>query len=130
MKTHTEKLTFDETIKLESGSTLSGFELMIETYGELNQSKDNAVLVCHAFSGNHHAAGTKTEGGKPGWWDQIIGMTRPLIHLNILLYLLIIWVGVMDRLVLFRFPQKPIKCMEHLFLKFQSRTGLMHKKLY
>ncbi len=50
MKTHTEKLTFDETIKLESGSTLSGFELMIETYGELNQSKDNAVLVCHAFS--------------------------------------------------------------------------------
>ena len=38
-----------------------GFELMIETYGELNQSKDNAVLVCHAFSGNHHAAGIKTE---------------------------------------------------------------------
>ena len=73
MKTHTEKLFFDQPIKLESGATLSSFELMIETYGELNQSKDNAVLVCHAFSGNHHAAGIKTEEGKPGWWDQIIG---------------------------------------------------------
>ena len=73
MKVHTEKLTFDEPIKLESGSILSRFELMVETYGELNQSKDNAVLVCHAFSGNHHAAGIKTEEDKPGWWDQIIG---------------------------------------------------------
>ena len=61
-----------------------GFELMVETYGELNQNKDNAVLVCHAFSGNHHAAGIKTEEDKPGWWDQIIGDGKPLIHLNIL----------------------------------------------
>ena len=63
MKVRSEKLIFDEPIKLESGSTLSSFELMIETYGELNQSKDNAVLVCHAVSGNHHAAGIKTEEG-------------------------------------------------------------------
>ena len=73
MNVHSEKIVFDLPIQLESGATLSSFELMIETYGELNQNKDNAVLVCHAFSGSHHAAGIKTEGEKPGWWDQIIG---------------------------------------------------------
>ena len=78
MKTHSEKLIFDKSIKLESGTVLSSFELMIETYGELNHNKDNAVLVCHAFSGNHHAAGIKTEEGKPGWWDQIIGDNKTI----------------------------------------------------
>ena len=66
-------LKFDETIKLASGKSLSGFELMTETYGELNSDKSNAVLVCHAFSGNHHAAGIKDGENKPGWWDEIIG---------------------------------------------------------
>ena len=46
---------------------------MTETYGELNSDKSNAVLVCHAFSGNHHAAGIKDGEKKPGWWDEIIG---------------------------------------------------------
>ena len=78
MKTYSEKLTFDKSIKLESGTVLSSFDLMIETYGELNHNKDNAVLVCHAFSGNHHAAGIKTEEGKPGWWDQIIGDNKTI----------------------------------------------------
>jgi len=73
MKICTEQVTFELPLALESGVTLPSFELMIETYGELNSLKDNAVLVCHAFSGDHHAAGTKDEGGKAGWWDQMIG---------------------------------------------------------
>ena len=68
-----EILKFDEAIKLASGKYLSGFELMTETYGELNSDKTNAVLVCHAFSGNHNAAGIKDGEKKPGWWDEIIG---------------------------------------------------------
>ena len=73
MKIVSEKISFKDSLALQSGDVLSGFELMTETYGELNSDKTNAVLVCHAFSGNHHAAGIKDGGKKPGWWDEIIG---------------------------------------------------------
>ena len=47
---------------------------MIETYGELNQDRSNAILICHALSGDHHAAGFHSESdAKPGWWDHCIG---------------------------------------------------------
>jgi homoserine O-acetyltransferase/O-succinyltransferase len=78
MKTLTKKLTFDTPLHLKCGGLLKSFDLMIETYGELNQKKDNAVLVCHAFSGNHHAAGVTETGEKPGWWDQIIGEDKTI----------------------------------------------------
>lgn len=65
---------FDEGLALRSGKTLSGFDLMIETYGELNQDRSNAILICHALSGDHHAAGFHSESdAKPGWWDHCIG---------------------------------------------------------
>ena len=65
---------FDEDLALRSGKTLSGFDLMIETYGELNQDRSNAILICHALSGDHHAAGFHSESdAKPGWWDHCIG---------------------------------------------------------
>ena len=73
MKTVSKKISFRDSLTLESGQVLSGFELMTETYGELNSDKTNAVLVCHAFSGNHHAAGICDGETKPGWWDEIIG---------------------------------------------------------
>ncbi|MEC8357249.1 MAG: homoserine O-acetyltransferase [Pseudomonadota bacterium] len=65
---------FDEDLALRSGKTLTGFDLMIETYGELNQDRSNAILICHALSGDHHAAGFHSESDpKPGWWDHCIG---------------------------------------------------------
>jgi len=73
MKVRSEKITFDETLSLQCGKSLPGFELMVETYGELNAQKNNAILVCHAFSGSHHAAGLDEGSGKTGWWDQMIG---------------------------------------------------------
>ena len=73
MKITSEKISFKDSLILQSGHVLSGFDLMTETYGELNSDKSNAVLVCHAFSGNHHAAGIKAGENKPGWWDEIIG---------------------------------------------------------
>ena len=73
MKTVSEKISFKDPLTLQSGDVLPGFELMTETYGELNSDKSNAVLVCHAFSGNHHAAGIKNGENKSGWWDEIIG---------------------------------------------------------
>jgi homoserine O-acetyltransferase/O-succinyltransferase len=57
-----------------SGQTLHGFTLRYETYGTLNATRDNAVLVCHALSGDHHCAGWHAAtDAKPGWWNNLIG---------------------------------------------------------
>lgn len=65
---------FDKALKLACGRTLDAFEMVYECYGELNAARSNAILVCHALSGNHHAAGFhSTEDRKPGWWDAFIG---------------------------------------------------------
>lgn len=65
---------FDTPLTLANGRLLSQYDLMVETYGSLNKAKSNAVLVCHALSGHHHAAGYHTsEDRKPGWWDHYIG---------------------------------------------------------
>ncbi|MBL35604.1 MULTISPECIES: homoserine O-succinyltransferase MetX [unclassified Thalassolituus] len=72
-------LHFDEPLTLRSGRVLPQFDLMIETYGELNADKSNAVLICHALSGDHHAAGYHSmEDTKPGWWDSAIGPGKPI----------------------------------------------------
>ena len=65
---------FDESLTLRSGKVLPEYELVVETYGKLNSEKTNAVLICHALSGDHHAAGYHSEDdSKPGWWDSCIG---------------------------------------------------------
>ena len=69
-----ERYHFDEPLTLRSGKVLPEFDLMVETYGELNAERNNAVLICHALSGDHHAAGFHSEDDdKPGWWDACIG---------------------------------------------------------
>ncbi len=68
------KYHFDEVLELRSGKSLNGFDLMVETYGSLNSAGTNAILICHALSGDHHAAGYHSaEDSKPGWWDTSIG---------------------------------------------------------
>lgn len=68
-----------QPLVLSSGEQLASYELVYETYGELNPDKDNAILVCHALSGNHHLAGYYTEQDrKPGWWENIVGPGKPL----------------------------------------------------
>ena len=70
---------FNEPLTLKSGQVLPQFNLIYETYGELNADKSNAVLVCHALSGHHHVAGKHREDDKhPGWWDNLIGPGKPL----------------------------------------------------
>ena len=69
-----QRYRFDEPLILRSGKALPAYELMVETYGELNANRSNAVLICHALSGDHHAAGYHNEKDrKPGWWDACIG---------------------------------------------------------
>lgn len=65
---------FDAPLELACGRTLPAYQLIYETYGELNSARSNAVLICHALSGHHHAAGYHSmEDRKPGWWDACIG---------------------------------------------------------
>jgi homoserine O-acetyltransferase/O-succinyltransferase len=70
---------FTEPLTLKSGDVLSQYHLVYETYGKLNADKSNAVMICHALSGNHHVAGKYDETDKnPGWWDNLIGPGKPL----------------------------------------------------
>jgi len=65
---------FDTPLALACGKTLAAYDLVYETYGTLNAERTNAVLVCHALSGHHHAAGYHhPDDRKPGWWDAYIG---------------------------------------------------------
>lgn len=64
----------DTPIELECGQTLPTYQLVYETYGTLNQTASNAILICHALSGDHHVAGYhQLKDKKPGWWDNVIG---------------------------------------------------------
>ena len=67
------------SLRLKSGKLLKEYSLVYETYGKLNAKRNNAVLVCHALSGNHHLAGKYSSKDKhPGWWDNLIGPNKPL----------------------------------------------------
>lgn len=69
-----QRIEFMEPLTLANGRVLSQYELTVETYGQLNKDASNAVLICHALSGHHHAAGYHSlDDKKPGWWDAYIG---------------------------------------------------------
>ena len=68
-------------LKLDSGKVIDEYSLKYETYGNLNEERTNAVLICHALSGNHHAAGYYENDDKPGWWDNMIGPNKPIVEI-------------------------------------------------
>lgn len=74
-----QRFRHDAPITLRGGRCLPAFELVFETYGTLNASRSNAVLVCHALSGSHHVAGTYADNpNSVGWWDNLVGPGKPL----------------------------------------------------
>ncbi len=65
---------YSKPFTFKSGQTLPGFTIRYETYGHLNATRDNVILICHALSGDHHCAGLHTlDDRKPGWWNNLIG---------------------------------------------------------
>lgn len=79
VSTQTVRLfTAEEPLPLELGGTLGPIDVAYETYGSLSPGADNAVFICHALTGDAHAAGFHEGATRPGWWDNLIGPGRPL----------------------------------------------------
>lgn len=72
LQTEPQFFSVEEPLELASGNVLPRYDLIYETYGQLNPNASNAILICHALSGDHHVAGVD-EDGKPGWWSNYIG---------------------------------------------------------
>ncbi len=68
----------DQPLRLDCGATLAPLEVAYKTYGRLNAARTNAVLVCHALTGDQHMASTNPVTGKPGWWSLFVGPGLPL----------------------------------------------------
>ena len=74
-----QRLRFEAPLPLRSGAEIRDYELVYETYGQLNADKSNAVLVCHALNASHHVAGTYAgQERSEGWWDNLVGPGKPL----------------------------------------------------
>ncbi|VAW71228.1 Homoserine O-acetyltransferase [hydrothermal vent metagenome] len=69
-----ESIYFKQSLALDCGREIENYTLVYETYGQLNQHKTNAILICHALSSDHHVAGYNSmKDRKPGWWDTCVG---------------------------------------------------------
>ena len=74
---YAHSVTLDQPFQLESGGTLPKVTVVYETYGQLNDSGDNAILICHAISGDSHVA-QHDAADDPGWWDLLVGPGKPV----------------------------------------------------
>ena len=71
-------VTLPGPLALDSGAALTPVEIAYETYGALNADKSNAILICHALTGDHYVASQHPVTGKPGWWSRMVGPGKPI----------------------------------------------------
>ncbi|PXA95513.1 homoserine O-acetyltransferase [Nostoc sp. 3335mG] len=72
------KVTLPGPLRLDGGGLLSPVDIAYETYGALNGDASNAILICHALTGDHHVASDHPVTGKPGWWVKLVGPGKPI----------------------------------------------------
>ena len=72
------RFSADEPLRLDCGELLAPFQIAYNTYGKLNADKSNAILVCHALTGDQHVANRHPVTNRPGWWEIMIGPGRPI----------------------------------------------------
>ncbi|WP_448206141.1 homoserine O-acetyltransferase MetX [Azospirillum sp. sgz302134] len=75
---HRVTLGVDRPMRLDSGAELGPFQIAYQTYGTLNADRSNAVLVCHALTGDHYVLDQHPITGKSGWWEMLVGPGRPV----------------------------------------------------
>ena len=68
----------DEPLRIDAGVSLAPFQIAYQTYGTLNADRSNAILICHALTGDQHVANVHPVTGKPGWWESMVGPGRPI----------------------------------------------------
>src|SRR5438105_8582530 len=68
----------ERPLRLDAGVDLSPFQIAYQTYGTLNGARSNAVLICHALTGDQHVANVHPVTQKPGWWETMVGPSRPI----------------------------------------------------
>src|SRR3954463_1965504 len=68
----------EQPLKLDAGVELAPFQIAYKTYGTLNAARSNAVLVCHALTGDQHVASAHPVTGKQGWWEPLVGPGKPI----------------------------------------------------
>jgi homoserine O-acetyltransferase len=68
----------DKPLKLDAGVQLAPFQIAYQTYGKLNAEKSNAILICHALTGDQYVFGEHPATGKPGWWETMVGPGKPI----------------------------------------------------
>ncbi|KKC24433.1 homoserine O-acetyltransferase MetX [Sphingomonas sp. SRS2] len=71
-------VTLAGPLRLDGGARLAPVEIAYETYGALNADRSNAILICHALTGDQHVASVHPRTGKPGWWTRMVGTGRPI----------------------------------------------------
>ncbi len=78
MSTPHTTLALPDPLPLDGGGTLRDVRIAYETYGALNEARSNAILVCHALTGDQYLASTHPVTGKPGWWERMVGPGKPI----------------------------------------------------
>ncbi len=75
---HVMRFGLDQPLRLDSGQSIAPLQIAYQTYGTLNADKSNAILVCHALTGDQHVASENPVTGKPGWWETVVGPGKPI----------------------------------------------------
>lgn len=74
-----QTIHFVEPLPLQSGTSIENYDLVVETYGQLNPKASNAILICHALNASHHVAGINPDDPSDiGWWDNMVGPNKPI----------------------------------------------------
>ena len=89
----------EDTLILDCGVKLEKFQIAYKTYGKLNRSKSNVVLICHALTGDQYVSETNPVTRKPGWWHHVVGPNKPIDTKKFLLFAQMFLVDVWEQLV-------------------------------
>jgi len=121
-----KNIIIDKPLKLDCGQTINNYSIAYETYGSLNQKKDNAILIFHALTGDQFVSGINPITKKEGWWSYAVGSGKAIDTDKYFVICANVIGGVWVHLVLMKLTLILIKNMVPLFLSSQLMIWLTH----